>query len=139
MKIAVCVKHVPEGVKRIDASSKRLDRSGEGALNAFDANAVEESVQLIAEAIPILEEALGEDHPRVAISVSILGHGLRAKGDFAGAERNYRRALAIDERANGRRHPQTLDDVRTLAEFLRERGRPREAAALEKRLVNAAK
>ena len=46
MKIAVCVKHVPEGVKRIDASSKRLDRSGEGALNAFDANAVEEALRL---------------------------------------------------------------------------------------------
>src|SRR5947209_2765182 len=48
MKIAVCVKHVPEGVKRIDASSKRLDRSGEGALNAFDANAVEEALRLKA-------------------------------------------------------------------------------------------
>jgi len=46
MKIAVCVKHVPEGVKRIDASSKRLDRSGEGALNAFDANAVVEALRL---------------------------------------------------------------------------------------------
>ena len=32
MKIAVCVKHVPEGTKRIDPSTKRLDRSGEGAL-----------------------------------------------------------------------------------------------------------
>jgi electron transfer flavoprotein beta subunit len=46
MKIAVCVKHIPEGVKRIDATSKRLDRSGEGALNAFDANAVEEALRL---------------------------------------------------------------------------------------------
>src|SRR5438105_2766484 len=46
MKIAVCVKHVPEGVKCIDALSMRLDRSGEGALNAFDANAVEEALRL---------------------------------------------------------------------------------------------
>src|SRR6478736_4657234 len=47
MKIAVCVKQVPESQsKRIDASSKRLDRSGEGALNAFDANAVEEALRL---------------------------------------------------------------------------------------------
>jgi electron transfer flavoprotein beta subunit len=46
MKIAVCVKHVPEGTKRIDPGSKRLDRSGEGALNAFDANAVEEALRL---------------------------------------------------------------------------------------------
>src|SRR5947209_4996968 len=46
MKIAVCVKHVPEGTKRIDPSTKRLDRSGEGALNHFDANAVEEALRL---------------------------------------------------------------------------------------------
>jgi electron transfer flavoprotein beta subunit len=46
VKIAVCVKHVPEGSARIDPSSKRLDRSGEGALNHFDANAVEEALRL---------------------------------------------------------------------------------------------
>src|SRR5213593_1720260 len=47
MKIAVCVKQVPEAqAKRIDRSTKRLDRSGEGALNAFDANAVEEALRV---------------------------------------------------------------------------------------------
>ena len=47
MKIAVCVKQIPEGAhRRIDPGSKRLDRFGEGALNSFDANAVEEALQL---------------------------------------------------------------------------------------------
>src|ERR687887_41794 len=47
MKIAVCVKQVPEAAHpRIDPGSKRLDRSGEGALNSFDANAVEEALRL---------------------------------------------------------------------------------------------
>jgi electron transfer flavoprotein beta subunit len=46
MKIAVCVKQVPEGSGRIDPQTKRLDRSGEGALNPFDANAVEEALRL---------------------------------------------------------------------------------------------
>src|SRR5947209_10237915 len=46
MKIAVCVKHVPEGSSRIDPGSKRLDRTREGALNHFDANAVEEALRL---------------------------------------------------------------------------------------------
>ena len=46
MRIAVCVKHVPEGPSHIDPSTKRLDRSGEGALNHFDANAVEEALRL---------------------------------------------------------------------------------------------
>jgi electron transfer flavoprotein beta subunit len=48
VKIAVCVKHVPEAgsARRIDPETKRLDRSGEGALNAFDVNAVEEALRL---------------------------------------------------------------------------------------------
>jgi electron transfer flavoprotein beta subunit len=47
MKIAVCVKQVPEAqAKRIDPATKRLDRSGDGALNAFDANAIEEALRL---------------------------------------------------------------------------------------------
>jgi electron transfer flavoprotein beta subunit len=46
VKIAVCVKQVPEGNSRIDPGTKRLDRSGEGALNSFDANAVEEALRL---------------------------------------------------------------------------------------------
>src|SRR5918911_1249469 len=55
MKIAVCVKHVPEGAGsalRIDPKTKRLDRSGEGALNHFDANALEEALRI--------KEATGE-------------------------------------------------------------------------------
>ena len=48
MKIAVCVKQVPDAgaTRRIDAGSKRLDRSGETALNSFDANAIEEALRL---------------------------------------------------------------------------------------------
>jgi electron transfer flavoprotein beta subunit len=37
---------VPEGSRRLDPETKRLDRSGEGALNPFDANAVEEALRL---------------------------------------------------------------------------------------------
>ena len=47
MKIAVCVKQVPEGsARRLDPGTKRLDRSGEGALNPFDAHAVEEALEI---------------------------------------------------------------------------------------------
>ncbi len=46
MKIAVCVKQVPEQAKRIDPQTMRLDRSGDGALNSFDVNAVEEALRI---------------------------------------------------------------------------------------------
>jgi electron transfer flavoprotein beta subunit len=48
MRIAVCAKYVPEAsaARRIDSQTKRLDRSGEGELNSFDVNAVEEALKL---------------------------------------------------------------------------------------------
>jgi electron transfer flavoprotein beta subunit len=48
MKIAVCVKQVPDAAvhKRIDPGTKRLDRSGEGSLNQFDTQAVEEALRI---------------------------------------------------------------------------------------------
>src|SRR6187551_3875727 len=48
MKIAVCVKEVPDAAihKRIDPGTRRLDRSGEGSLNQFDTQAVEEALRI---------------------------------------------------------------------------------------------
>ena len=77
MKIAVCVKEVPEAgaVRRIDPQTSRLDRSGEGVLNAFDVNAVEEALRL--------KEAAGEGE------VVVLSLGPE------GAVDSLRRALAM--------------------------------------------
>ena len=49
MKIAVCVKEVPDSAapRRIDPQTLRLDRSGEGALNPWDLSAVEEALRLV--------------------------------------------------------------------------------------------
>jgi electron transfer flavoprotein beta subunit len=48
MKIAVCVKAVPDaaGGRRIDAQTKRLDRTGELTISEFDTYAVEEGLKL---------------------------------------------------------------------------------------------
>jgi electron transfer flavoprotein beta subunit len=48
MKVAVCVKAVPDAAagRRLDPSTKRLDRSGELAISDFDTYAVEEALKL---------------------------------------------------------------------------------------------
>jgi electron transfer flavoprotein beta subunit len=48
MKIAVCVKAVPDSVsgRRIDAASGRLDRAGDLAVSDFDLHPVEEALRL---------------------------------------------------------------------------------------------
>ena len=63
MKIAVCAKYVPDSSAqlRIDPQTKRLDRSGEGALNQFDVHAVEEALKL--------KEAAGADAEVVIVSL----------------------------------------------------------------------
>ena len=90
MKIAVCVKQVPEGNSRIDPGTKRLDRSGEGALNAFDANAVEEALRL--------RDATGEGEVvLVSMGPAKAQDGLR-KALAMGADRAV---LVSDESAGG--------------------------------------
>jgi electron transfer flavoprotein beta subunit len=48
VRVVVCVEQVPDAtsVRRIDSATNRLDRSGEGALNATDVNAVEEALRI---------------------------------------------------------------------------------------------
>ena len=89
MKIAVCAKYVPEA-GRIDPHTKRLDRSGEGTLNQFDVNAVEEALKL--------KEAAGEGEV-VVFSVGP-GRALEAmrKALAMGADRVV---LVSDEAAAG--------------------------------------
>jgi electron transfer flavoprotein beta subunit len=63
MKIAVCVKQVPDATvhKRMDPATKRLDRSGEAALNPTDLNAVEEALRI--------KESQGGDGEVVLVSL----------------------------------------------------------------------
>jgi electron transfer flavoprotein beta subunit len=110
VKIAVCVKQVPEAgsARRIDPQTKRLDRSGEAALNAFDVNAVEEALRL--------KEAQG-DAEVVIVSIGPAGalDALR-KALAMGADRAV---LVSDEAAAG---SDLVATSRVLAEALRREG-----------------
>jgi tetratricopeptide (TPR) repeat protein len=103
------------------------------------AGRTDQAAQSSRDAISIFEETLGADHPRVAAASMVLAAALRSKKDAAGAEKMYRRALEIDEEAYGPLDARTVHDARTLAQFLREIGKSREAAALEKRLLSGAR
>src|ERR687884_567446 len=48
MKVAVCVKAVPDAAsgRRLDPSTKRLDRSGELTISDWDTYAIEEALRL---------------------------------------------------------------------------------------------
>jgi electron transfer flavoprotein beta subunit len=91
MKIAVCVKQVPDATvhKRIDPATKRLDRSGEAALNPTDVNAVEEALRI--------KEAQGGEVVLVSLGPEKAVDSLR-KALAMGADRAV---LVSDEAAAG--------------------------------------
>ena len=91
MKIAVCVKQVPDATatRRVDAATKRLDRSGEGALNATDVNAVEEALRI--------KEARGGEVVVVSLGPAKAMESLR-KALAMGADRAV---LVADDAATG--------------------------------------
>jgi electron transfer flavoprotein beta subunit len=91
MKIAVCVKQVPDATvhKKIDPATKRLDRSGEAALNPTDLNAVEEALRI--------KEARGGEVVLVSLAPSKAVDSLR-KALAMGADRAV---LVSDEAAAG--------------------------------------
>jgi electron transfer flavoprotein beta subunit len=91
VKIAVCVKQVPDATvhKRLDPGTHRLDRSGEGALNPTDVNAVEEALRI--------KEAHGGEVVLVAMGPEKAMESLR-KGLAMGADRAV---LVSDEQAAG--------------------------------------
>ena len=100
------------------------------------AERLDEAERYSRDAISIFEESLGFDDSHVARAATILARVLRTKGPTAEAERMYRLSLTLDEQAYGPRHRQTLSDVRELMGFLRETGKNKEAAELEKQKLS---
>jgi electron transfer flavoprotein beta subunit len=92
MKIAVCVKQVPDAAapKRLDPQTKRLDRSVEGAINPFDVHAVEEALR-------IKEGGAGEEVVLVSLGPAKAAESLR-KALAMGADRVL---LVTDDAAAG--------------------------------------
>jgi tetratricopeptide (TPR) repeat protein len=79
---------------------------------------LEKAEPLARQALAAFEKSLGPRHERTAAACGTLGAALAIKGDIAGAERYFRRALAIRE---------TPEALENLADLLSQTGR--EAAA----------
>jgi electron transfer flavoprotein beta subunit len=90
MKIAVCVKHVPDGQLAFDPQNKRLRRSGSGTLNSFDANAVEEALRLRGENGEVVVVSMGPpaatESLRSALALGADRAVLASDDSFAGAD-----------------------------------------------------
>ena len=92
MKIAVCVKEVPDAGpnRRIDPGTLRMDRSGDRSLNAYDLHAVEQAIRL--------KDAAGDGEVVLVSMGSAKALESLRKGLAMGADRAL---LVTDEAAAG--------------------------------------
>jgi electron transfer flavoprotein beta subunit len=94
VKLAVCVKEVPEASARtrIDPATFRLDRSGAAALNPFDAHALEEALRIKertgeGEVVALMMAPAGAaDSLRKALAIGADRAVLIADGALAGSD-----------------------------------------------------
>ncbi len=92
-----------------------------------------EAEPLYLRALAMREQALGPQHPHVALSLNNLGFLYCKQGRYAAAEPLYLRALTIWENALGQTHPYVAAGLKNYAALLRATGRETEAAQLEAR------
>ncbi len=92
-----------------------------------------EAEPLFKRALAIREEALGPEHPAVAINLNNLALLYWSQGKYAEAEPLYKRSLAILEKALGPEHLQVAWGLENYAALLRKTGRGTEATEMEAR------
>jgi tetratricopeptide (TPR) repeat protein len=86
---------------------------------------------LLVQALEILEQQLGADHPDTAYPLLGLAKLYQCQSKYERAGALYRRALAIREQHLGLNHPDAQNTRRAYAAFLHVVGRDEEATALD--------
>ncbi len=92
-----------------------------------------ESGKLAALALRSFEKQLGPLDARTGAACGLLGAVSATKGDVLSAERMFRRALAIAEKAHGPQSPETAGALENLADLLEQTGRALAARPLLQR------
>jgi tetratricopeptide (TPR) repeat protein len=89
-----------------------------------------EAEPLYQQALAIMREQLGEQHPHTATSLNNLAVLYKAQGRYDEAEPLYQQALAITRERLGEQHPDTATSLNNLAALYKAQGRYDEAEPL---------
>ncbi len=82
-------------------------RLQEQAQSLYDSGRYQDGIDVAKRAVAFVEQALGPEHPAVAVSLQALGHLYLAAGNYDLAQSTHQRALALREKALGAEHPDT--------------------------------
>ncbi|WP_437632949.1 tetratricopeptide repeat protein [Sorangium sp. So ce854] len=122
-----------ERIEDVPAASARLSSTLALVLNEQGKHG--EAAPLAERALAGLREALGPDHPEVAIAESRLGSVLVRLERFDDAERAYQGARSTQERVLGPEHPHVALTFNNLGRLFTAQGRNREALPFIERAV----
>src|SRR5262249_9161375 len=98
----------------------------------------EDASSLAERAFPIIEKALGSDHPIVADQLEIVAAGHERRGRYDEGDALRKRALAIIERAYGRESIVFAKSLKDLGGVYGSQGRTEEALAFSQRALEIA-
>ena len=96
---------------------------------------IEEALELKQEALGLLTDYYGREHPVVASTRNDVAYNLHRAGDYETAEQLYREALEINEKLLGADSVWVADFLTNLGRLLMDQGRYREAEPYVRRAV----
>ena len=118
------------------AEAERLTQQ---VIQLYQQGKYNEAIPLAEQALAIIKQQLGDNHPSTAISLNNLAALYRVQGRYSEAEPLYKQALAIWKQQLGDNHPSTATSLNNLAALYRVQGRYSEAEPLYKQALTIIK
>ncbi|WP_375327584.1 tetratricopeptide repeat protein [Microcystis sp. BLCC-F210] len=109
------------------AEAERLNQQ---VIQLYQQGKYNEAIPLAEQALAIIKQQLGDNHPLTAQSLNNLAFLYDSQGRYSEAEPLYKQALAIIKKQLGDNHPLTAQSLNNLAELYRVQGRYSEAEPL---------
>jgi len=125
----LCLRHMGA----VEAFSALASLAYKVALYLRDRGQPAEAEPLFERALHIWEQALGPEHPSVALALTGLGRLSRERGSYLEAEALFERALSIQEQHLGPSHPETAQTLQEMALLRQQQDNLGEAISLAQR------
>jgi tetratricopeptide (TPR) repeat protein len=110
-------------VRAAETDGARANYLGKLGILAESAGKLDEAHDYHQRALAIREQALGRNHPSVAVCLNNLGVVAQTTGKFEDARAYHQRALAIRERALGPNHPAVANTLNNLGNAAQAQGK----------------
>jgi len=128
-----------DGLAKLEPGERRrladAQRQNSRVVELYGQGKWPEAIELASESLQIVEQILGEKHQNVAAALNNLGLLCKSTGDYAGAERLYRRASEIWRETLTEQHPRYAACLNNLAALYEEQGDYARAEPLVRRAL----